>query len=62
MIGPKSDKDWQASCDMRTLREAEEIKKSAARHAAARKAAAQEMKSLEKVVAPAKKPTMKRGK
>jgi len=52
------DKKWQASCDARTLREAEEIKANAARTRAAKAHIASEMKSMAKVVA---KPTARRG-
>ncbi len=46
MIGGK---DYQADCDVHTLREAEEIKKDAKRHAAARKLAAEKAADLQKV-------------
>ena len=53
------DKAYQARCDAHTLREAEEIKASAARHRAAQAHAKDEIKKLEKVAA--KKPAVKRG-
>lgn len=51
------DKDYQARCDAHTLREAEEIKASAARHRAAQAHAKDEMKKLEKVIKPAPRST-----
>lgn len=45
------DKEWQAKCDMRALREAEEIMKNSKRAAAARAAAEKEIKELQAVAA-----------
>lgn len=51
------DPKWRAECDMRTLREAEQIRSDSKRHTAAKKAAVAEMKSLEKVTKPAPRNT-----
>lgn len=52
--GPRvtaEDREWQAKCDMRALREAEEIMKDSKRAAAARAAASKEIKELQAVAA-----------
>lgn len=43
------DKKWQAQCDMRTLREAQEIQSSKPRLAAAKKEAVEQVKALQAV-------------
>lgn len=49
MATPVEDIDWRAKGDMRTLREAEEIKSDRKRLAAAKKCAKEEICGLEKV-------------
>lgn len=44
------DAKWRAECDMRTLREAEQIKADAKRAAAARAAAEKEIEAMKTVV------------
>lgn len=53
MIGGSAadQKRYQADCDVHTLREAEEIRKDAKRHAAARRLAAEKAADLQKVAA-----------
>jgi len=43
------DRDWRAESDMRTLAEAEEIKRDSKRHKAALAKAAEKMKDLQKL-------------
>lgn len=51
----QQDKKWQAESDARTLAEAEEIKRSASRRAAAKREARQMAKDVEKQVKNLKK-------
>jgi hypothetical protein len=44
-----NDKKWQAECDMRTLREAEQIMADSKRVTAAKAEAARQIKDLQKV-------------
>lgn len=46
---PQMDKDWQAECDLRTLIDAEKIKKDKARHAAALKKHAEMMAAMQEI-------------
>jgi hypothetical protein len=47
---PSIDKDWQAESDLRTIRQAEEIKANTARMSAVKKMAAKEQKALQGIV------------
>jgi hypothetical protein len=49
MKEPMQDKDWQAECDLRTLIDAEKIKKDKARHSAALKKHAEMMADMENI-------------
>ena len=55
VMKPKSDKEWQAESDARTLAEAEQIKQDASRKKAAEKAAAKLAKEKEDDLAALKK-------
>lgn len=59
MIGGSAaeQKRYQADCDVHTLREAEEIRKDAKRHAAARRLAAEKAADLQRVAKPAPRST-----
>lgn len=46
-MGMGSDHNWQAECDMRTLKEAEQIKNDQGRVAAAKKYAADQAKVMQ---------------